>query len=610
MRRVLLSLFMLIAFAFSTIDAEAVAAPTGVASQDVINDNATITWNTVVDAVKYNVLQDGSKIGDTTGLKVDVSGLVVGTPYTFNVQAVDIFDNVSANSADLDIIGGQDGHHPGKVTNVFVIGSVPLTVTAVMGGTSDSNLIEIAGTAVSVGSGTADAGTQRVSIATDDVVSIDDNGGSITVDGTVAATQSGSWSVGITSAPTGASSISVQGTVADGVAVVGSPFRIAGKDGGGLTQDIITDADGHLQIDAISFPGGIGSDSESTPATANPVLIAGWDTGGNVQNVLTNNGGILVSGFQSGNTVNQATALGLTLVDDSENPGQLETRPFMFDSVGGNFDALVGESVNGQDVDVTRLPPLVAGSASIGTLGANSGVDIGDVTINNAGAGAAVNIQDGGNVISIDDAGGSLTVDGTVTTTPPSNASTNITQLGGIAITLGSGVVTTGTQRVSIATDDVVSIDDGGGSITIDGTVAATQSGTWTIDNASGASAVNIQDGGNSITIDGTVTATVDVGATVDHAAITVGNTATLILASSGTRRTITISNAFSDTVAIGNSDVTLNTAASTDGFVLAKTSGGTNNGTGGSFTITTTSAIYGIGSSASSKVIYFTESD
>jgi hypothetical protein len=40
-------------------------------------------------------------------------------------------------------------------------------------------------------------------------------------------------------------------------------------------------------------------------------------------------------------------------------------------------------------------------------LGANSGVDIGDVTINNAGGASAVNIQDGGNSITVD---GSLTV--------------------------------------------------------------------------------------------------------------------------------------------------------------------------------------------------------
>lgn len=102
---------------------------------------------------------------------------------------------------------------------------------------------------------------------------------------------------------------------------------------------------------------------------------------------------------------------------------------------------------------------------------AQPGVDIGDVTINNAAGAAAVNIQDGGN------------------------------------------------------------------SITVDGTVAATQSGTWniatvttvtgaTISNGAGASAVNIQDGGNSITVDGTVAVsgtvtTSDTATQVDDAAFT-----------------------------------------------------------------------------------------
>ena len=47
-------------------------------------------------------------------------------------------------------------------------------------------------------------------------------------------------------------------------------------------------------------------------------------------------------------------------------------------------------------------------------LGANSGVDIGDVTINNAAGAAAVNIQDGGNSITVD---GTVAISGTVTVT-------------------------------------------------------------------------------------------------------------------------------------------------------------------------------------------------
>jgi len=96
-------------------------------------------------------------------------------------------------------------------------------------------------------------------------------------------------------------------------------------------------------------------------------------------------------------------------------------------------------------------------------------------------------------------------------------------------------------------------------------------------------------------------------GTVVDHAKITVGASATLILAADSTRKSITVINDFTNLVAIGNSDVTINTAPTTDGFVLAK-AGSAASGKGGSLTIFSTSAIYGIGESASSRVIYFVE--
>jgi len=114
-------------------------------------------------------------------------------------------------------------------------------------------------------------------------------------------------------------------------------------------------------------------------------------------------------------------------------------------------------------------------------LGVNSGVDVGDVTINNSTGGSAVNIQDGGNTI---------TVDGTV------NATCSATHLD---------------IRHLNTTDDTVVIADGGNTITVDGTVNATCSATHldirhlnVTDDA-----VVIADGGNTITVDGSVTATV-----------------------------------------------------------------------------------------------------
>jgi len=69
---------------------------------------------------------------------------------------------------------------------------------------------------------------------------------------------------------------------------------------------------------------------------------------------------------------------------------------------GTTWDRLRSDTTNGVDVDVVRLPALPAGSNSIGILGANSGVDIGDVTINNSTGASAVNIQDGGNSLTVD----------------------------------------------------------------------------------------------------------------------------------------------------------------------------------------------------------------
>lgn len=76
-------------------------------------------------------------------------------------------------------------------------------------------------------------------------------------------------------------------------------------------------------------------------------------------------------------------------------------------TIDGNVGITGTPNVNiaGQDGAlnvVSTSTVLGAGSASIGTLGANSGTDIGDVTINNAAGASAVNIQDGGNAITVD----------------------------------------------------------------------------------------------------------------------------------------------------------------------------------------------------------------
>lgn len=108
-------------------------------------------------------------------------------------------------------------------------------------------------------------------------------------------------------------------------------------------------------------------------------------------------------------------------------------------------------------------------------LGANSGVDIGDVTINNGTGASAVNIQDGGN---------SITVDGTVSIT--SNSAVNISQINGVTPLMGNGVTGTGSPRVTIASDGTAISTTGYMSVKLDQTTLGTTNGVSIVPSTSG----------------------------------------------------------------------------------------------------------------------------
>lgn len=165
--------------------------------------------------------------------------------------------------------------------------------------------------------------------------------------------------------------------------------------------------------------------------------------------------------------------------------------------------AAVNIQDGGNSITVDGL--VEAKQNGIWVLGANSGVDIGDVTINNTAGAGAVNIQDGGNSITVDgtvNVGTLPAITGTVALDAPT-----LSALENITVQNGSGIAAVNIQDGG----NVISVDDAGGSLTVDGTVAldsATLSAleNITVQNGAGAAAVNIQDGGNSITVDGAVT--------------------------------------------------------------------------------------------------------
>lgn len=156
--------------------------------------------------------------------------------------------------------------------------------------------------------------------------------------------------------------------------------------------------------------------------------------------------------------------------------------------IGDGTETVNVTASNQMEVAVTASLP--AGTNAIGKLSANDGVDIGDVTINNAAGASAVNIQDGGN---------SITVDGTVAATQ--SGTWNINDISG-TVSLPTGASTSANQTNGSQKAQIV---DGGGDVL---SISASGEASALVTNGAGASAVNIQDGGNSITVDGTVAAT------------------------------------------------------------------------------------------------------
>lgn len=181
-------------------------------------------------------------------------------------------------------------------------------------------------------------------------------------------------------------SVTVSGlatAVTDGEAVdVADTGNLSLGTDGSNYQVLHTDSTGDLQVDlASALPAGtnaIGKLAANSGVDIGDVDVTSLNDGGNSITVDNTVLSVVGGGLE-------ATAQRVTLASDSTG--------------------VLSVDDNGGALTVDGTVSLGAGVASIGILGANSGVDIGDVTINNASGGSAVNIQDGGNSITVDNAG-------------------------------------------------------------------------------------------------------------------------------------------------------------------------------------------------------------
>jgi hypothetical protein len=189
-------------------------------------------------------------------------------------------------------------------------------------------------------------------------------------------------------------------------------------------------------------------------------------------------------------------ALKVFLVNGSSGGGP--TADVNIASVGGN--AISGSELPVSDGGGSLTVDGTVAATQSGSWAVDADLRIGGTDVDAANP---VPIEPGtGAVFSVDDNGGSLTVDGTVAATQSGSWAVDADlRIGGTDVDAANPV------PIEPGTGAVFSIDDNGGSLTVDGTVAATQSGTWNINAIS--TAVAVTDNGGSLTVDGTVNAIV-----------------------------------------------------------------------------------------------------
>lgn len=178
---------------------------------------------------------------------------------------------------------------------------------------------------------------------------VSDNGGSLTVDGTIASTQSGTWNIGTVTTLT-----SITNPVA--VTQSTSPWVVSGTVA--ATQ------------------------SGAWTAGRTWTLASGTDSVASVQSGTWNIGTV-------------TTITNVVHVDD--NGGSLTV------DNAGTFPVQAAQSGTWNITNISGTVSLPTGAAT-SALQTQPGVDIGDVTVNNGAGAAAVNIQDGGNSITVDGA--------------------------------------------------------------------------------------------------------------------------------------------------------------------------------------------------------------
>lgn len=432
-------------------DSVAVHGDEGILSQlDLTNSNpATVA---IVDGNGDQITSFGGGVQYTEG---DTDASITGTAMLWE-DAGDTLATVSAvTPLPVNIVAGSssgteytEGDTDASITGTAILmEGAANTLLPVQGTVADGLLVNLgANNDVTVTSSALPTGAATAANQTTIIGHVDGIEGLLTtidadtsaLAGTVSGTE---LQVDIVSAPT----LTVQATNLDirDLAAASDSVSIHG-DVGILSQlDLansnpanvaIVDANGD-QI--TSFGGGVqyteGDTDASITGTAAMMEVSG-DELRPIQGTVAD--GLLVNLGSNNDVTVTSSALptgAATAANQTTIIGHVDGIEALLTTIDADTSALAG-TVSGTElqVDVLTMPTTTVQATNLdirdlvfasdkvdvsgSTLGSNSGVDIGDVTINNASGAAAVNIQDGGNTITVD---GTVGVSGNVSVVGP-----------------------------------------------------------------------------------------------------------------------------------------------------------------------------------------------
>ncbi|MCD8413852.1 GEVED domain-containing protein [Tenacibaculum dicentrarchi] len=103
-------------------DTTAPTVPANLAVSNVDKTSVTLNWSAATDNVAvtgYNVYQGATKLGTTTNISTDITGLSPATSYTFSVKAIDAVENESeaSNVINVTTLANQLVYCESKGTN-------------------------------------------------------------------------------------------------------------------------------------------------------------------------------------------------------------------------------------------------------------------------------------------------------------------------------------------------------------------------------------------------------------------------------------------------------------------------------------------------------------